>query len=98
MIYIGIMLFVVGVSFGAMLTVWLFTYLINRCDVWISPDAYIRKKILKKRAMITGVNNGNGRIGGVAAERTRKKGSMGQDGRRKKEALSRTGAEKKGIV
>ena len=56
MVYAGI--FAVGIAVGMGMVAWLFTYLINRCDIYISPDPYIRKKILKKRALATGVHDG----------------------------------------
>ena len=95
MIYVGI--FVAGISFGVWISVWIFTYCINRLDIWIGPEPYVKKKILKKRAIITGVYNDN-RTRSMEGKGTCKKESVGRNGKNKKETLSGTGANKARIV
>ncbi len=93
MIYIGI--FVAGISFGVWISIWIFTYCINHLDIWIGPEPNIRKKVLKKRALVTGANDGTR---SMERKRTCEKESMGRKGKNKKGTFSGTGEKEKRIV
>ena len=44
--------FAIGTAFGVVITINAFCYLINKVDIWIAPDRYIQKKIMKVRTEI----------------------------------------------
>lgn len=48
-ILIPITTFAIGTVFGFVLCMNIFCYLVNKLDIWIAPDGYVKRKIDRKR-------------------------------------------------